>query len=236
MSATQRCMSGAARACQPQARQTTPTLLCSLVGLSPSWSAAPRLCAIVAWVCHAAGQRGRGSRVRRGQVHLPVLVPHAPREVPVAAGGSTLKITLNLPCQLLHLPLIHCMNTLLRYNGDVAAELVRNSTSNALHASLAHWQDTHHWIRAWQPGLQPGHSHNCLPKRERLPEQPERRACWWWTRRPAARSCAQTCPWARPGTPRSWAPLAPRNPPRQTPARTLQANLVLHPVQARCMP
>ena len=107
-------MSGAARACQPQARQTTPTLLRSLAGLSPSWPAAPRLCAIVARVCHAAGQCGRGSRVRRGQVHLPVLVPHAPREVPVAAGGSTLKTTSNLSSQLLYLPLIHCMNTLLR--------------------------------------------------------------------------------------------------------------------------
>jgi len=45
------------------------------------------------------------------------------------------------------------------------------------------------------------------------------RACWWWTRRPAARSCARTCPWARPGTPRSWARRAPRTPLRQTPAR-----------------
>jgi hypothetical protein len=34
-------------------------------------------------------------------------------------------------------------------------------------------------------------------------EQQECVTCWWWTRRPAARSCARTCPWARPGTPRS---------------------------------
>ena len=60
------------------------------VGL-PSRPAALQLCAVVARVCHAAGQRGRRSRVRRGQVHLPVLVPHAPREVPVPTRWQTIR-------------------------------------------------------------------------------------------------------------------------------------------------